>query len=295
MLGANKRKKKLEQAGNAPGQTKFMYGKMSNGAVSVPFFGFSGGAAPTLHTNSYNYSGAKIHIDHYNPMIGNSDCNVGNHSTSNQSNVGNSSNCGNTGSNERGRFQKKRGSPSFSSVDVIDLIDEEDMEALPKFKKLRDAMDKKKTSRVFRKEDEVELVVNSYNEIKDHKPSITDREAYEMITTAGGPSRSTAQRYVAEAKKIEEGGPEKVDKRQADIEFDSAVQNKLWYKSMVEIAKTDTGDSLKMAAKVYNITYSYEMIRIAMFDVRDNHPRFKDQTDKWYHESRFSDKSIHGW
>ena len=44
--------------------------------------------------------------------------------------------------------------------------------------------------------------------------------------------------------------------------------------------------------KVTNFVYTYDLIKEAMRDVRDNDVRFTDKPTKWWYESEFSNKAV---
>ena len=197
-------------------------------------------------------------------------------------NVSNSSNCGNKCGNSnitnagagtivggdyvvRNKNSNGKEGRLFSSTkNVVDLVSADREEDVIQFENKKPRYDKKDVlacSRVV--EDLVE------------KHGISKTSALEIVTESNPnktPCRSTIHRHLNP--KLKE---DVVDKRVANVEFDLAIQEKLWLwlTSLHEVCDNDTGPKVPMYVQrvIANISYTYEMVRTAARDVHKNDVR----------------------
>lgn len=300
-----RRAKQLKEAAQATGQTKLLFGTMNSGQGNIPFLSSTGSVVvhqPPVHNNTVNHYGAiNISGGHIAGNItggnGNSSSTINNYSSSSSSRGKRSS------KNSKHKINKhekkiKKNEVTQPPVMFLDSDDpEESSELFQSLKKLKTVADKEAAKTGPQTKDDIKQLAIEAVAALEKKEGQTNHSACDLVskTSRNMISLSTLQRWTKAAAEDDVFiSSTKVDLRCADREFDEAVMNKLWINVIIKTSKEFAGDETPTGAisKVFNIMYSYEMIRLAMIEVSRTDPRFKDQTDKWYTTSDFSKKAI---
>ena len=230
-----------------PVQSKLAFVKGNVGGVPFNHLGYSGIKGISVNTSYSSYQ-------HYGDVHNNNSSNCGN--TTNSGTIVNGNN------NVLNKDSNGSNSRLFSNRNVHDLVGEDN-------EKDCERVTNKKPH--YKKED-----VSVCNKVVcdlTEKYGCSKSTALELFSEANPnktPCKRTLNRHLLNASKPKDDSV-KDDKRLANVEFDGAIQDKLWLTSLsncVSNASSVVTNRSLMQKQIANIVYSYDLVRQAAIDVK---------------------------